>query len=202
VGGVGLGEHGAHRGSDHLGGGFGHPGQHVAHEVHPAALPARPDEHAGDRLLEAEMVVADDELHAGEPPGPQRAQERRPEGPVFGVTDLDAEDFPVTGGGDARGDDDGPRHDPALDAGFDVGGVAEHVGEPAFELPGAERLEVAVELGADAAHLRLGDPRARPERFDQVVDLAGRHPVDPRLHDHREQGPVDPAAPFQQRREE
>jgi hypothetical protein len=39
--------------------------------VHPAALPARPDEHRGDRLFEAEVVVGDDQLHAVQPAGAQ-----------------------------------------------------------------------------------------------------------------------------------
>ena len=45
-------------------------------------------------------------------------------------------------------------------------------------------------------------PDADAERLDEVVDLAGRHAVHVGLHHHREQRPVDPAAPLQQRREE
>jgi hypothetical protein len=65
--GFGLGEDRADGGGDHLGGGFGDPGEDVAHEMHPAALPGGTDEHRGDGGLEAEMVIGDDELHAAQP---------------------------------------------------------------------------------------------------------------------------------------
>jgi hypothetical protein len=45
-------------------------------------------------------------------------------------------------------------------------------------------------------------PLAAPRAFDQVVDLAGGDAVHVGLHHHRVQGPVDPPAPLQQRREE
>jgi hypothetical protein len=63
-------------------------------------------------------------------------------------------------------------------------------------------LQGGVELGADPAHLRLGDPRLQPERDDQIVDLPGRDAMDVGLDHHREQRPVDPAGPLQHRREE
>ena len=49
---------------------------------------------------------------------------------------------------------------------------------------------------------RLGDPRVDAEGGDEVIDLAGGDAVDVGLHHHREQGPVDAPAPFQDRREE
>ncbi len=51
--GVGLGEDRPDGGGDHLGVALGHPGEHVAHEMHPAALPSRAQQNGGDRLLEA-----------------------------------------------------------------------------------------------------------------------------------------------------
>ena len=94
--------------------------------------------------------------------GAQALQERGPERAVLGVADVDAEHLAVAGRGDPGGDDHRPGHDPAADAALDVGGVEEHVGElDVVERPVAERLEVPVELGADAGDLGLGDPRRR-----------------------------------------
>ena len=45
-------------------------------------------------------------------------------------------------------------------------------------------------------------PDVDAERVDQVVDRAGRHPVDVGLHHHRVQGLVDPPARLEDRREE
>ncbi len=44
------------------------------------ALPGRADEDRGHRLLEAEVRVRDDQLHAGEAAGDQAAQEAGPDG--------------------------------------------------------------------------------------------------------------------------
>ncbi len=49
------------------------------------------------------------------------------------------------------------------------------------------------------AHLALGDAAVGPDGPDQVVDLAGAHPMQVGLHHHREQPLVDPAAALQQR---
>jgi hypothetical protein len=84
-----------------------------------------------------------------------------------------------------------------------VGGVQEDVRElDVGEAPGPEGGHLGVQLPADPAHLGLGDPAVHPEGRHQVVDLPGRHAVDVGLHDHGEQGPVDPPPPFQQGREE
>ena len=56
----------------------------------------------------------------------------------------------------------------------------------------------STELGADPAHLRLGDPAVGAERLDQVVDLAGGGAVQVGLHDHREQRLIQPPTPLQQ----
>ena len=70
---VGLGEDRAYGGGNHLGVGARDPGQHVAHEMHPAALPGRADHHRGDSLLEPEVVIGDHQAHAAEASGAQRA---------------------------------------------------------------------------------------------------------------------------------
>ena len=75
------------------------------------------------------MRVGDHQLDAGEPAGAQPAEERDPERAVFGVTDLDAEDFTVAAASHAGGHYHRPRHDPPTTSGFDVGGVQEHIRE-------------------------------------------------------------------------
>lgn len=62
------------------------------------------------------MVVGDDQPHPRQSSGAQRAQERGPKTPVLTVTNLDAEHFTVSGGGDAGGNHHRPRQDPALDS--------------------------------------------------------------------------------------
>ena len=89
--------------------------------------------------------------------------------------------------------------DPALQ----VGGVQEHVGElHVGEGAGPERSELFVELGTDPADLGFRDAGLKAEGRHQVVDLPGRDPVHVGLHNHGEQGPVDPAPTFQDAREE
>ncbi len=144
------------------------------------------------------MMIGDHQLHAREAPGAQAFEERGPERAVFAVADIDTEDLAVAGRGDPSRDHDRPRHHPAPDPALDVRGVAKHVRElDMAERPAPERVEVGVELRADPRHLALGDPRLKAQRPDQVVDLAGAHPVHVGLHHHREQGPVDPAAPLE-----
>lgn len=101
--GGGLDEDRADGGGDHLRRSLGDAGQHVAGEVDPAALPGGAEEHRGDRRLEALVGVGDHEAHTGEAPDPQAAQERPPEGPVLGIADGQAEDFPVPDPGNAFG---------------------------------------------------------------------------------------------------
>ena len=57
--------------------------------------------------------VGDDEPHARQAAGPQRAQERRPEGAVLAVTDREPEHLAIALRGHAGGDDDGLGHDRA-----------------------------------------------------------------------------------------
>jgi hypothetical protein len=65
-----------------------------------------------------------------------------------------------------------------------------------------ERRDLAVQLGADAADLRLGDASIDAQGLDQVVDLASGGAVHIGLHHDRQQRPVDATAGLQQRREE
>ncbi len=149
------------------------------------------------------MGVGHHEPHASEAAGPQGAQEGRPEGPILGVTDREAEDLTVTLGGDPGGDDDGLGHDRAAVVGLDIGGVEEEVREADMvEASLAEGAHDRIELGADPRHFALADPGLDAQGGDEVIDLARADPVDVGLHDDRPQCPVDAPAGFEQGWEE
>ena len=101
--------------------------------------------HGGDRVLEPLVGVGDHQAHTGETPGPQAAQNGRPEGAVLRVADGEAEHLAVAvdpyAGGDHRRLGDGPR---AL-----VGLQEEQVREGIADRPGAELAHLLIELGAD-----------------------------------------------------
>jgi hypothetical protein len=80
--------------------------------------------------------VGDDQLHAVQAAGLQRAQEPGPERAVLAVTDVEAEDLAAPigahpGGHHHRlgGDPGAPAAPIPADAGLAVGGVQEHVRE-------------------------------------------------------------------------
>ncbi len=149
------------------------------------------------------MGVGDDQLHPAQAAGAQAAQEAGPEGGVLGVADGQAEHLTDAVGGDAGGDDDRFGHDVGAVVGLHVGGVQEQVGElDVIEAAFTELADGDVELGTDPRHVTLRHPGIDPQRGDEVVDLAGRHAVHERFHDHRPQRPVDPPTRFQQRRVE
>ena len=78
----------------------------------------------------------------------------------------------------------------------DVGVAAE------LQRPVQEGLHLGVEPLADAAHLRFGNAALTLQRRHQLVDFAGGDARDVGLHHHGPQGPIHPAAGFQQRGEE
>ncbi len=61
-------------------------------------------------------------------------------------------------------------------------GLTAGLGRPPTSVSGSNR------------YLGLGDPPNGSQRLDQVIDLAGRHPMRLGLHDHGIQRPVDAAA--------
>jgi hypothetical protein len=75
---AGLGEDRADGGGDHLLVALADLGQHVAHEVDPAALRATALEHGRDGVDQAAVGVADDELDPAEAALAQLAQELGP----------------------------------------------------------------------------------------------------------------------------
>ncbi len=58
----------------------------------------------------------------------------------------------------------------------------------------AERGDAFVEARTDPTHFGLRDPGIDTHRGDEVIDGAGRDPVDVGLHHHRIQGLIDPPA--------
>lgn len=93
---------------------------------------------------------------------------------------------------------------PGPDSGLEAGGIGEHVREGTFQAAGGERLDFAVELGADPGHTSdLEIPLAAPRALTKPLPclyLAGGRPH-PGLHHHYQEGPVDPAASLQDRGE-
>ena len=146
------------------------------------------------------------EMTSCTPASPRAFSERRnavQNAPSSRVADVEPEDLTAAVGGDAGGDHHRLGHHPAVDPGLAVGRVEEHVrvGDVG-QGPVPERADLLVEVRADPGDLGLGDPGVGAQRLDQVVDLAGRDPVQVGLHDHREQRLVDPPPPLEQRGEE
>ena len=86
---------------------------------------------------------------------------------------------------------------------FDVGRVQEHVREhrmPERTLP--HRCDLTVDVRTDPRHHRLRHPRLATQCLDEVVDLPGGRARDVGGHNHRSQGPADPAARLKELREE
>jgi hypothetical protein len=88
--------------------------QHIAHEVHAAALPGGV-QHLGDGCLDAFMGVGDHQLDPAQAPPSELAQELRAERLGLGRTDVHAEHFPPAVAVDTDCDDHRNRDDaPAL----------------------------------------------------------------------------------------
>ena len=84
-----------------------------------------------------------------------------------------------------------------------VGGVEEHVGESyVVQRAAAEHGHDFVESGADAGHLRLGDPRIDAEGDEEVFHRPGGDAIDVGLHHYRIKRLVDPPPRLQDHREE
>jgi hypothetical protein len=192
--GVGLDADRLDRGGDHLGPRLRDPGQGVARQVLPTALPRSAEEDLLDRLFQAEVLVGDDESHTRTTP----ARKVRRNAVQKAPSSESPTSQPSTGH-----DDDGAGDDATPETTLHVGGVAKEVGESnVVEPAAAEALHLPVELGADPADLGLGDPRSHPEGGDEVIDFAGRDPIHVGLDDDGEERPVDGATPFEDLGEE
>lgn len=114
---------------------------------------ARPLETAPNGGHQSGVLVRDHQAHAREPPALQGAQELPPEGLVFGVADLDAQDLAAPVLGDPGGDDHGLGGHLVVSAHVQIRGVEPDVGEAGVVEPappkGPDRF---VEPGTNAAH--------------------------------------------------
>jgi hypothetical protein len=97
--------------------------------VDSAALDGGAGHDRADGLAQPEVGVGDDQLHPGQPTGPERPQKPGPERAVLGVTHCEAKDLTAAVTADAGGDDHGLRDDPAVDPSLAIGGVDEHIWE-------------------------------------------------------------------------
>jgi hypothetical protein len=171
--------------------------------VDPAALDRRTGHDRLDRLAKAEVGIGDDQLHPSQPAGPQAAEKLGPERAVLAVADGEAEDLTAAVPAHPGGHDHGLGDDAAVDPGLAVGRINEHIGERlAGQGAVPERRDLLVQVGTDPGDLALGDAAVSTQRPHQIVDLASGDAVQIRLHDHREQRLIDPAAPLQQRGKE
>src|SRR5581483_8516170 len=116
--------------------------------VHPTALPARPDEHLLDRLLEPRVRIADDQLHPPHPAPDQVLQECPPQGHVLAEADVQAQHFPHPVRPHPVGDDHRLGDDvPAL-ADVLVARIEPQVRVVGIQPAGAEGGRLLVEAGA------------------------------------------------------
>jgi hypothetical protein len=144
--------------------------------------------------------VGYDQLHAPKAPPCELAQELGPDRLGLGSAYVQTQNLAPPVGVHPDGDDDGDRDDPPAAPDLEVGGVDPQVGPIAFERAVQERLHLAVDLLAQAAHLALGDAR-HAHGLDEVIDRPRRDALNIGLLDHRRQRLLGHAPGFQKARE-
>ena len=152
--------------------GHGNLSQHVAVEMHRAALVAGPGEHLLERTEHPRALVAGDEPHAGEPAPLEPGEKLAPGLRGLGVPLGAANDLPVAGGVDADGDQHGHVLVGPSPAALEIDAVDEDVGVAAVERPLPPGLDgregPLVEVGDGA-----GGHRRSPQEFGDVLDPPG-----------------------------
>ncbi len=103
-------------------------------------------------------------------------------------------------GSDAHRHHTGDGGDPVELSDLVKGGIEDHIGARLVDRSRSERLDLLVPHLAEPTDLRLGDA-VDPQRFDEVVDLAGGNAFDVGLDHDRVQGPLGPATGLEQTRE-
>ena len=101
--------------------------------------------------------------------------------------------IPGPGGGGSNSDGQAPVRIPCMCNDPQVGPLA-------LDWPLQERVHPRIDTGAQLRHLALRDA-LDVHGLHQVVHLAGRHPLDPRLLDHRYKRLLGHAARLKERRE-
>jgi hypothetical protein len=170
----------------------------VSEEVHGAALPRRAED-LGDGVLQALVGVGNDQLHADQAARDQGPEEIGPERLGLRGADVQADDLPPACLVDAVGDDHALALHPAAVADLLDLGIEKQVEVAALQRPRAERLDLLIQPGADAADLAAADPQ--PEALDELVDAPGRHAAHIGLLDHRQQRLLRAPAGLQEARE-
>jgi hypothetical protein len=119
------------------------------------------------------MHVRDHQLDAPEAAPGQRAQKLGPERLGLGGADCDAQHLASAIAVDGDGDDHRDRDDATGGANLEVGRIQPEIGPVAFQRPVKERGDLVVDLGAQAAHLALGDAKAsQTSRFGMLNGFA------------------------------
>ena len=161
----------------------------------PGSVGARCLETAAQRRDEAGVLVGDDQLDPVQAALLEGGEEPAPEHLVLAVADVQTEDLPLTGGGDAGRHHDGHGlHLRSLIADVEVGGVeVDPWGAGVVQPSGAERTHDFVERLTDAGDLGCRSPTPRPS-LRPGRRRCGSTSLDVGLHHNRVQGLVDPAA--------
>jgi hypothetical protein len=124
-----------------------------------AALPAGAGEHGSDGLLQALVIIGDDQADAAQATGHEVAQEGGPAGTVLARDHVTTQDFAVTICIDTDRGEGGDVHDaPTLAATLGLGVDPEVGVGSAVELSGAEGIDQLVKLRGHLGDPRLGQP--------------------------------------------
>ena len=151
-------------------------GEDVANEVYAAALPGGV-QHLGDGGLDAFVGVGDHQLDAAQAAAGELTQERSSERLGLGGADIKPENLAPSVAVDADRNVSRRLRLYGRLAHFDVGGVDPQIQPVALDRPTKEGLHLVIDLLAQPADPALGDA-AHSHRLDQIVDRAGRDPVD------------------------
>jgi hypothetical protein len=125
-------------------------GEHVAHDMNPAARPSGMQS-LGDRGLQSCMGVGDDKFDAPQAAAGQLAQALGPEHLGLGGSDVHANDLTPAVVIDADGDDDGDRDNTASLGYFNITGVQPDAGP----IPSGGRVSKVCTRSSISVHNRL-----------------------------------------------
>ena len=131
------------------------------------------------------MIVGDDELHAVQAAGAQRAQKLQPERFGLDLAEVQADDLAHAVCADGVGDHQRLGHHTRAVADLDVLSVEPQVRVSTLKRARPELLDMLVEVAAQAADAVFVHPRD-PQLLDEAVDLAGADAVDVGLHHDRD----------------